>query len=97
MNFTETSLYTIEPKTETALFGINFDYPKISPAGKAGFGGNIDILNKFRWKTNDGLTDEVPYIILMEYDLPYGLWTSRLSNIFSSINHLYTVVMQILI
>ena len=85
MNFTETSLYTIEPKTETALFGINFDYPKISPAGKAGFGGNIDILNKFRWKTNDGLTDEVPYIILMEYDLPYGLWTSRLSNIFSSI------------
>jgi hypothetical protein len=85
MNGKTTSLYKIEPKTETALFGINFDYPKITPAGDSGFGGNIDILNKFRWKTNDGLTDEVPYVILMEYELPYGMWTSRLTNILDSV------------
>jgi hypothetical protein len=83
MNSISTSLYNIESIRVDTL-GVNFEYPKITPAGSAGFGGNIDILNNFRWKSNDGLTDEVPYVSLMEYELPFGQWTSRLSNLLTA-------------
>lgn len=90
MNSVSTSLYQISLQSANTI-GVKFDYPKITPAGSAGFGGNIDILNNFRWKTNNGRIDEVPSVTLMEYELPFGQWTSRLANILTAgTNALYS-------
>jgi hypothetical protein len=78
----------------TQTFGpISFNYPTVTSGGAvdnsaAGIsnttGGNlINVLQNFRWKNSVGAStiDEVPYIILSEYTLSYGMWAQNLFSI----------------
>ena len=81
-NSIETSLYSIQNQTITGKTGANYSYTKVSPNGLGGRGGNIDILSNHSWKNNTAANiDEVPYIVLYEYELTYGKWTQNLIRI----------------
>ena len=46
--------------------------------------GLIDVVNQFKWK-NYGSTEEVPSILLDEYELSYGTWVSNIVRIIEGI------------
>ncbi len=76
-----TSLYSIEDQKIKGKTGIDYSYVKVSPSGDGGYGGNIDILNNHTWRSTSGNTDEVPYIVLNEYELTYGKWTQNILRV----------------
>jgi hypothetical protein len=80
-----TSLYSIEDETIRGTTGIDYSYLKVSPTGTNGNGGNIDILSNHTWKRASGKIDEVPYIVLYEYQLTYGKWTQNLMRILTGV------------
>jgi hypothetical protein len=77
-------LYTVQSKTGNNLGnGINYVDFSVSPAYK---GGNINILNDFKWTTG-GQNDEVPYLLLQELQLNFGQIIQNLAgNLTSAIN-----------
>lgn len=72
------SLFKItQGQSQVAGFNVGY-YPIVSPNGS----GNIDIIKNFRWKNNiANNVDEVPYVILSEYSLKYGIWASNLATL----------------
>jgi hypothetical protein len=74
------SLFKItQGQSQVAGFNVGY-YPIVSPNGSGG--GNIDIVKNFRWKNNIANNiDEVPYVILSEYSLKYGIWASNLATL----------------
>jgi len=73
---------------ENAKYGnIKIKYPKAYPSGSGS--GVIDVHGKMRWK-NSGSVEEVPRLLLTEFELDYSRWSSNINAIEQAINNLNT-------
>jgi hypothetical protein len=60
----------------TQVNNLTIKYPIARPTGS----GTVDVHGTLRWK-NSGNVEEVPRLVLTEYSLDYGAWTSNLARI----------------
>lgn len=79
----QSSLYNIvDRKITIPYLGNSYttNVKQLVPKGS----GLIDVVNQFKWK-NYGSTDEVPSILLDEYELSYGTWVSNIARIIDAL------------
>ena len=79
------TLYTVKSNTQTSTFGPNntkLNYVDFNVFPAEG-GGNINILNDFKWTTG-GQSDEVPYLLLQEMQLNFGQAIQNIAGILTS-------------
>jgi hypothetical protein len=80
------TLYTVQSKPGNNLGnGINYVDFSVSPSYK---GGNINILNDFKWTTG-GQNDEVPYLLLQELQLNFGQIIQNLAGNLTSVEKMF--------
>lgn len=68
---------------ETKVNNLSIKYPIAMPTGS----GTIDVHGKLKWK-NSGNIEEVPRLVLTEYSLDYGAWTSNIARLLTGVSQL---------
>lgn len=73
-----TSLYSSRPRKFNfpILSTLSSSTTELVPKRKV-----IDVLNEFKWKNNSRGTDEVPAILLKEYELAYSMWAANFARV----------------
>jgi hypothetical protein len=73
-----TSLYSSRPRKFNfpILSTLSSSTTELVPKRKI-----VDILNEFKWKNNSRGTDEVPAVLLKEYELAYSMWASNFARV----------------
>jgi hypothetical protein len=89
MALVTSSLYTVTPRTDKLPFFANF-LSNVNQLKPGAFGGNIDVVNKFRWSNSVSDRTEVPSITLKEYELAYGTWFANLVRVAQGISDFAT-------
>jgi hypothetical protein len=81
----QSSLYkVVDRNIQIPFYGnLNTKVKQMVPNGS----GLIDVVNKFKWK-NYGSADEVPSILLEEFELSYGTWVNNIARILQGISNL---------
>jgi hypothetical protein len=76
------SFFTITDQQTPTIGGVSYKYPQVNATQ-----GYIDVVNTFAWKNQGANVDEVPAVILTEYELKYGLWTTNLLRLLTAANN----------
>lgn len=85
MALVNSSLYRTQKRNNSLPFFAGFMSP-VNELKPGAFGGNIDVVNKFRWSNSVSDRTEVPSITLKEYELAYGTWFANLVRIAEGIS-----------
>lgn len=83
----QSSLYkVVDRKINIPYLGTSFstNVKQLVPKGS----GLIDVVNQFKWK-NYGSTEEVPSILLDEYELSYGTWVSNIIRLINGLQGVF--------
>ena len=87
MGIVTSKLYTANRRTVTNVPYFATLMSPVMQLKPGAFGGNIDIVNKFRWSNSVSDKSEVPSITLTEYELSYGTWFTNLVRVAQGITN----------
>lgn len=86
MAIVNSKLYNVADRKNQLPYFANFMTP-VKELKPGSFGGNIDVVNKFRWSNSVSDKTEVPSITLTEYELAYGTWFTNLVRVAQGISN----------
>lgn len=88
MAIINSKLYSVVNRKDLLPHFANFLTP-VKQLKPGSFGGNIDVVNKFRWSNSVSDKTEVPSITMTEYELAYGTWFTNLVRVAQGISNAY--------
>lgn len=86
MAIASSKLYTVKKRNNQLPFFANY-MTAVNELKPGSFGGNIDVVNKFRWSNSVSDKTEVPSITLTEYELAFGTWFTNLVRVAQGISN----------